>query len=274
MNAPLPGMDPYLEHPVLWTGVHTRLIVALANLLGPQIRPRYVATVEERVYLEAPEQPRIPDLWIQKQPRNGGLAVHAGTSSRTSPIVVEVDETELHEHYIEILDMHQGGKVVAVLELVSPSNKYAGPGRDSYLTKQRAILASTAHLIEIDLLRYGPHVLSIAEWRVRGLGPYDYLGCVNRASGRKRFELYPCLLRERLPVIQVPLVEPDADVRLDLQAALEQVYNDGDYMLRIHYDEPCEPPLSAEDQAWANERWLAYKSVHAELFPPSPPPAQ
>ena len=25
MKMPFPGMDPYLEHPALWPGVHTRL---------------------------------------------------------------------------------------------------------------------------------------------------------------------------------------------------------------------------------------------------------
>jgi hypothetical protein len=64
MDYPFPGMDPYLEHAVLWEGVHARLIVAIANQLQPQIDPRYVASVEERVYIELPQR-RIPDAWIQ-----------------------------------------------------------------------------------------------------------------------------------------------------------------------------------------------------------------
>ena len=36
MTYPFPGMDPYLEHPVLWESVHTRLIVAIANQLQPR----------------------------------------------------------------------------------------------------------------------------------------------------------------------------------------------------------------------------------------------
>ena len=66
MAMPFPGMDPYLEHPILWPSVHMRLIVALANQLGPRIRPHYVASVEERVFIEGPDQQRIPDVWIQK----------------------------------------------------------------------------------------------------------------------------------------------------------------------------------------------------------------
>ena len=33
--TPFPGMDPYLEHPTLWPGVHNRLIIALADVLSP-----------------------------------------------------------------------------------------------------------------------------------------------------------------------------------------------------------------------------------------------
>lgn len=51
MPSPFPGMDPYLEHPVLWEGFHARLVVAIANHLQPRLDPRYVASVEERVYL-------------------------------------------------------------------------------------------------------------------------------------------------------------------------------------------------------------------------------
>jgi eukaryotic-like serine/threonine-protein kinase len=41
------------------------------------------------------------------------------------------------------------------------------------------------------------------------------------------------LLRDRLPKINIPLVEPDPDVPLDIQAAVEQVYLEGRYMRRL-----------------------------------------
>ena len=50
MPTPFPGMDPYLEHPALWKEVHTGLSVAIADALGPQIRPRYRVSVERRAY--------------------------------------------------------------------------------------------------------------------------------------------------------------------------------------------------------------------------------
>ena len=112
--------------------------------------------------------------------------------------------------------------------------------------------------------------VSIPEWRAQELQPYDYLTCANRWPERHRYHLYPRRLKERLPRISVPLVEPDPDVPLDLQAVLEQVYAEGRYMRRIRYEEPCVPPLATEDQAWANERWTAYQAAHPEWFPPAP----
>jgi hypothetical protein len=75
-------------------------------------------------------------------------------------------------------------------------------------------------------------------------------------------------LRERLPCIRLPLAAPDPDVPLDIQAALAQAYWDGRYMLRVRYDAPCEPALTADEQAWANACWASYKADHPDLFPP------
>jgi hypothetical protein len=58
-------------------------------------------------------------------------------------------------------------------------------------------------------------------------------------------------LRSPLPAIRIPLRERDQDIRLDLQAILEQAYRKGRYHLTIDYAEPPEPPLANEDAKWA-----------------------
>src|SRR5207253_8319270 len=88
MNVPFPGMDPYLEHPVLWESVHARLIIALANQLQPRLDPRYVTSVEERVFIEGPQR-RIPDVWIQKTGDHGGAIALAEADVDTA-VVLEV----------------------------------------------------------------------------------------------------------------------------------------------------------------------------------------
>lgn len=256
---PFPGMDPYLEHLVLWEGVHARLIVALANQLQPRLDPRYVTSIEERVFIEGPQR-RLPDVWVQKV-QNGGPPAAAAVADADRAVVLEVEELEVHEARVEILDLSNNMKLVAIIEVVSPTNKAAGPGRESYFNKQREILTRDCHLIEIDLLRQGRHVVSIPEWRTEELRPYDSLGCVNRWPRRNRFELYARRLRERLPRIKVPLAEPDPEVPLDIQAALQQVYTEGRYVRRVRYDAPCEPPLPVEDQEWASQCWAGYRAA-------------
>ncbi len=267
METPFPGMDPYLEHPALWPSLHARLIVALADQLGPKIRPRYVASVEARVFVESADQVRIPDVLV-REAGSGRRAPspQAGTAIAT-PLVVEVPQLEVREHYITILDRYRDLGVVAIIELVSPSNKVAGPGRDSYLTKRREIQDSECHLVEIDLLRQGSHVMSVPEACIKPAKPFDYLICVNRWPAHHRFELYPCSLRDPLPTIGIPLADPDPDAALALQGAMAHVYQASGYELQVLYDEPCKPPLSPEDQEWASAQWSAYRRAHADLFP-------
>jgi hypothetical protein len=265
MKYPFPGMDPYLEHPVLWEGVHTRLIVAIANQLQPKLDPRYVTSIEERVFIEGPQR-RVPDLWIQKVREAEGMTALAETDSDTA-VIVEVDTLEIHEKRIEILDSYNELKLVALIEVVSPTNKAAGPGRVSYQAKQAETLARECHLIELDLLRHGRHVLCIPEWRVKPFKPFDSLCCVNRWPSRNCFELYPRTLRQRLPRLKVPLADEDPDTTLDLQAAFEQVYIEGRYWRRIRYDQKCKPRLSSKNQAWADERITAFRTARPDLFP-------
>jgi len=248
-----PGLDPYLEDPLLWPGVHSRLVVYFADQLQLRLGPRYVAAVEERVFIEGPDREAIPDVWIRKATEAEPRAATA-VAETDVPTRVHAEAPEVHESYIEILDIQSGKRVVTVIEVVSPANKFPGKGRQSYQEKQQEVLRSATHLVEIDLLRAGQHVVAVPEWRIRGCRPYDYLVCVNRAEGlRDWYEVYSRRLRERLPRIGIPLAAGDPDVPLDVQAGIAQVYEAGAYRHRIDYASPCRPPLCEEDQAWANE---------------------
>jgi hypothetical protein len=249
-----PGMDPYLEDPDLWPGVHSRLVVYICDQLQPLIRPRYIAAVEERVYLEGPGRQVIPDISLRQRPRlSGGVAVATLPVDGPEVLVVPVS-LEIHESYVEILDRATGQRVVTVIEVVSPTNKAMGAGRDSYAQKQREVRQSDAHLVEIDLLRAGHHVVAAPAAWLPKLGTFDYLVSVERAGRRGRFEIYRRMLNQPLPVIKIPLAGEDPDVPLVLQDAIAQVYEAGSYIDRIDYTQPCFPPLDESDQAWANER--------------------
>lgn len=254
MSMIFPGMDPYLEESQLWRSVHATLIVYLRDQLQPLLRPRYVATVEERVFVEGPDRGVMPDVWVTRTPPRSGAAAGLAVADVEfdEPQHVEATLEEISESYIEILDLHSGQNLVTLIEVTSPTNKSMGAGRDSYLAKQEEVRGSPVHLVEIDLLRGGIHVLAVPEATVRKKWAYDYLISVNK-SGPKRslFDVYPRTLRQRLPRMRIPLADGDPDVRLDVQAALAQVYEAGCYRDRIDYSRPCQPPLSDDDQTWA-----------------------
>jgi len=50
MPSPFPGMNPYLENPELWSAVHSRLIVAIADALADTISQDYRIEIEKRTY--------------------------------------------------------------------------------------------------------------------------------------------------------------------------------------------------------------------------------
>jgi hypothetical protein len=136
-------------------------------------------------------------------------------------------------------------QVVTVIELLSPTNKYAGPDRDQYLAKRRQVIRSRMHLVEIDLLRGGPRM------PVAGLKACDYCVIVSRAEERPRVGLWELELRNPLPPVVVPLPPPRCQVLLDIQAVIHSVYDEAGYEYYIHNGQP-QPPLSPEDADWAN----------------------
>ena len=255
-----PGMDPYLEDPAIWPGVHSRMVIYLADALQPRLGDRYVTAVEERVYLEKPPggtmRAIVPDVSLRAA---GGWEDGGGAAvlEMVTPVVIEDEPVEVREPYVQVLDLHTGQRIVTVIELLSPANKRRGEGREAYRRKQSEVRYSDSHLVEIDLLRDGEHTLAVSEASARRRTRFDYAVCVHRANTFSRFEFYPCVLRKRLPCIRVPLAEGDADVPLDLQAVLEKTYAAGSYHLRLSYAAPPAPPLFPADEAWVRERITA-----------------
>jgi hypothetical protein len=75
---------------------------------------------------------------------------------------------------------------------------------------------------------------------------------VSRFERRPKAGFWPIGLRDRLPEIPIPLRHGDADARLDLQQVLHRIYDAAGYEYHI-YTGPPEPPLSADDAAWAHQ---------------------
>ncbi|MDE0462731.1 MAG: DUF4058 family protein, partial [Caldilineaceae bacterium] len=60
MPSPFPGMDPYLEYGARWPDLHQRLIAYSSEILQPQLLPKYVARIDERIELKPYGKEVIP----------------------------------------------------------------------------------------------------------------------------------------------------------------------------------------------------------------------
>jgi hypothetical protein len=121
---------------------------------------------------------------------------------------------------------------------------------DQYRAKRQELKLGGVGLVEIDLLRDGERFFPEYADRYGKCLRSTYAACIRRGWKTMSYEVYSFNLRNRLPAIKIPLRKHDADVRLDLQALVDQVYEDGRYD-DIDYARRLEPPLSAEDAAWA-----------------------
>jgi hypothetical protein len=77
-------------------------------------------------------------------------------------------------------------------------------------------MQTSVHLMELDLLLQGQRV-ALPE----SLPPASYYVCLSRVQRRPVTAVWAIDLRRPLPVVPVPLLPPDADVPLDLQAGQE-----------------------------------------------------
>jgi hypothetical protein len=243
-------MNPYLEQEGIWLDFHQSFIPAVRQALSPQVRPAYMVTIEEALFiheLSAEERQYMgrADVSVTRNPAGGGIGsagtlLKAPVYGRLSPVV----DIEQHS-YLEIRD-RSSRELIAVIELLSPSNKRNGPDREQYLAKRRQLLTSPVHLVELDLLRGGPRL------PLEDLPDCDYYALVSRAEERPRVGIWPLRLRDPLPLIPVPLRPSDPDARLDLQQLLHQVYDAAGYEDYIYTGTP-QPLLHPADAAWARE---------------------
>ena len=255
MASPFPGMDPYLEDPVRWPGLHQSLITYIRDVLQAAIRPRYNARIGERLYVTHSSRPIYPDVSLVE--RGQRLRETAVIDHVDVPVLIEMSLDDVREPFIEIVDLTHDGRVITVIEVLSPVNKTAGDGHEAYCRKQDEVLASQTNLIEIDLLRDGLHTVFVPHelLKLNLAEVWQYLVAISRVTARHQAAVYPISLRKRLPRIAVPLAEPDPDVALDLQAVFERSYENGAYADVIDYTRPPKVALSADDAGWA-ERLL------------------
>jgi len=258
--SPFPGMDPYLERPDRWSGVHTRLIAVIGEMLARQVAPRFFVDSEDNVYILGLDDPAHslvrPDLSVIEATNAGALGGSYGRIA--APVILDLPApVEIRAPYLKVIDTVDR-RVVTTIEVLSPVNKVSGSsGQRDFLRKRGHILNSSTHWLEIDLLRAGARPPGIPS---RG----DYDAALHRAGALNRLYAWFASLREPLPTVAVPLQPPFQDVPLDLQEVVGQVYDRYRYDTGIDYtEEPPAPPLREADVAWMRERVAVWRQIRS-----------
>jgi hypothetical protein len=216
MPSPFPGMDPYLEDDGLWAAFHHQLITCLHQTLLPGLVDRYRARVGQRHY------------------------------TTEQPLFTSVVREEHHEEFIEIRQ-RSDGRMITLIDVVSPGNKSTESGRRAYLEKRAEAKASGANLVEIDLLLQGQPLL---EYSRDGLPEWDYAVTVTKATHPDRFEIYTVTMQKRLPRFRLPLSGDDRDTVVDMHVMFSRCYDQGSFASKIDYQRDPGVALSPEDRRW------------------------
>jgi hypothetical protein len=249
-------MDPWLEAPGVFPDVHDTLISLLREAINSVLPEPYLARSRTRIFVERP-RPREPDVSVSSMKRTtkpkGGTATRERVSlHRMTPVHTSTMLGDYEQPYLDILTS-RGERLVTSIEVLSPINKRAGStGRKSYLVKQKRTLNAGVSLVEIDLLRGGQHTTAVLPEPLHAVVPdFDYHIAVSGAVIDPT--QYPAAfrLRDRLPIVEIPLDPGTEPIAIELQPLLDRCYDSGNYRRSQLYEQMPIPALTDEQSKWA-----------------------
>jgi hypothetical protein len=222
----------------------------------PLLAPKYVALLAKRYVIDYSalsifdvlrDRAIYPDVHVLQPPGTASATVPGGAGVAIAAPAMEAPSlypADLPLLSIEIRDVAQR-LLVTMIEILSPANKH-GDGTRHYAARRLELMRTETHLLGIDLLRQGSRIQLTRE-----PPPAAYYIYLSRRDRRPLTQVWTIALREPLPVVPVPLLPPDPDVPLDMQAAVRACFDLVGYERLLDYaSSPPQPELSAQDTAW------------------------
>ena len=253
LSSPFLGMDPFLEGHV-WPDVHQSIAFTIKEQIAPQVIPKYFVRIEtytvEDTHPEKDVSILYPDVEVlrrKKMPTASALQTAEGTAKALTPATLILPTTQRIEVRIPVVEIRdvENNQLITAIEILSPVNKRK-PGLTPYRKKRKLLSEDGVHLLEIDLLR-------------RGERPFDhpripenthYMVTLIR-SNASMLSIWAMNIRDKLPIVPVPLQATDEDVRLDIGKALTDVYQRSYYRYSVDYEGTIPPPeFSKEDKVY------------------------
>jgi len=250
MPSPFPGLDPWLEGPEHFHDFHAAFITYLREALNAVLPAGYYARGTQLVWMDD-EQRREPDVGVfhtESRPDGDGALTLPGAVAVADEAATEPEK----QAYLEVRT-RDGRRLVTVVEVLSPSNKARGDsGRAAYLEEQNECRAAGVHLVELDFLRGGAHTTAVPLAKLRATaGDFDCHVAITVCGERIRYFAVPITLANPLPAIPIPLDGDHPPAQIELQPLFTRTYDSGRCQEVIDYTSPPDPPLTADQQAWA-----------------------
>lgn len=195
------GVNPYLnsllhppgtdDQPSLWAAFHSSHINHIADFLNEQLPVHYTAYSEQSLQVRGVDwgdeiilrRPR-PDVTVFQQGMGGSppIVARAAAHPTWEAAIATVIEPVKRPVAVVIRALEADatlGRVVARIEVLSPSNKPGGSDYSAYENKRIETLESGIPLIEIDYLHETPPVIHGIPVYPEAPGAYPYLIAVS-----------------------------------------------------------------------------------------------
>lgn len=236
---------PPVEQPHSWDALHGGWPMVIVQKLFPQLPEGFVAAPS--VHLGAmfeidvsAFEPEVPEIRNREETDHRGLATVPSAPPQPT-LTLETELPDQDEYEVRIYDERHGRRLVAAIELISPSNKDRPESRRAFVAKaaallQRSVCVSLIDIVTIRQYNLYADLLELAGGADPALGvspPCVYAATIRgRKSPRGKSLLeswfYPLHLGAALPSLPVWL---DVDVNITLP--LEESYEETCRFLRI-----------------------------------------
>ncbi|MDX2139764.1 MAG: DUF4058 family protein [Chloroflexota bacterium] len=282
---PYPGIDAHVnsllqtpgasDQPALWHSFYHDHIAFLTAHLNSLIRPNYLARSEQSLQTRGYDMggdveifSPIPDVTVFK-PTSGSPSSHTATltptwrvSLREAMALVPQPRAVL---IYQTLDQSKTGRVVARIELLSPTNKPGGRHGQSYAVKRMTALETGIPLVEIDYLHETPSLSPKSERypTMKGSYPYTILVSDPRPDwGTGEIQAFSFRVSEPIALFPLPL-DKDESIAVNLNGVYRQTLEAGAWTDSVDYMQPPErfETYSAEDQLFIHKIIDKMKSV-------------
>ena len=149
---------PPLDNHTSWEGFHGQWPAMIVNRLNRHLPPEYAA--EPRVHLGSVAEIDVatfekdePSLagFVSSDDNGGGVAT-AVWAPPAATFTVATDLPDLDEYEVRVYDRKHGRRLVAAVEILSPSNKDRPEHRRAFVAKYAAFLQNQVCVSIIDLV--------------------------------------------------------------------------------------------------------------------------